>query len=265
MDFHGSPEDYKHLKACLETLHDMGKTSTVLLKAVDAPEVRHTLDRFRKGQTVVLSRHLAESLWTHVRITYPLVFEMPGLFKDGVDTDDMLFALLKRFFELKPPKIADFAEAFGGNYVCYTLSSMKYPNPYVTVSEMNITQTKTGVLQMTETQQYVAKGNLLTEIYSGFCMPKGTSKIMLAHDKEHNSRPRMYYITDDMDTEINGKAKKAFFKGFVIAYSKNYGGAFQCNFFCRRLTSGQRVEKDIIPRNELDDEDVDEWIFPTRK
>lgn len=262
VNFLGSREDYSHLKACLNALHDMGKTSTVLLKAVDAREVRHTLDRFRKGDTGTLNEQLAKSLWFHIQTTYPAVFELPAAFADGADSDDMLFALLKRFFALKPPKISDFAKGFAGRYVCYTLSSLKYPNAYVTVSEMELTQTKAGALRMTETQEYLTKGKLLREVYSGFCLPKGTSKIMLTHDEQHNSRPRLYYITDDIDTEIDGTLTKAFFKGFVIAYSKNFGGAFQCNFFCRRLDRGESVTKDIIARSELDDEDVDQWIFP---
>ena len=262
MQFLGSPEDYKHLRDCLSALYDMGKTSGVLLKAIGAHEVRHTLDRFRKEETSQLSARLAEKLWNHIKTTYPIVFETPGVFADGADTEDILFTLLRRFFALKQPRIADFVEGFGGRYVCYTRSSLKYPNPYVTVSEMEISQTKTGAIRMKETQQYVAQGHVMKEVYSGFCMPKGTSKMMMAHDKAHGSRPRLYFITDDMDTEIDGKPKKAFFNGFVNAYSKNYGGVFHARFFCRRLAIGQRIKKDIIPRSALDDDDVDEWIFP---
>ena len=261
MDFLGRDEDYNHLRDCVIALRDMGITSGVLLKAVDSQTSRQALDRFRKGSTSRLGRALAEDLWNHIKVSYPVVFELPGIFVSGADANEMLFALLKRFFELKDPRVKDFASRFSGRYICYTLSSMKSPNPYVTVSEMEITQSKSGALRMIETQEYRADGELLKETYSGFCLPKGTSKMMLAHDAEHNSRPRLYYITDDMDTAVDGKQKNAFFRGFVIAYSKNSGGVFQGNFFCRRLKHRHTFEKTIIHRSALKDADVDEWIF----
>lgn len=263
--FQDTKSDYEHLRACIRALHNTGMTSQKLLDAVKSSVHRTSLDRFRTSLTNHIDSKLANSLWDHVRDVHPVIFQSPQLLRGNIQNEDILYGYLRHYFALKSPRITDFAQEFCGDYVCYTRSELFYGQERVTISTFNIGQEKSGRLTMKDAQEYLLSGSEepLRETYVGVCMPKGTSKIFLAHDTVRK-RPRIYFVGKHMSNDDVAQPKCIYFKGFVISYSKDYGGYFQSNFFCRRLRIGEKIKRTIIERRTLEEDMVDDWLFEGR-